>query len=140
MAYAGLERVLKALLKLDKVSCLDGEFVRRFVACCNLADYVELTPPPYPRRRPKPASAQMRDLPEFKGVLKGWLDGKAIRTWSEAMQLAQGLRHSTVHGMLAATRANRMGMRPAFRRLSRDVGVVVTAAFNRMLENGKGTS
>jgi hypothetical protein len=131
MAFAGLERLLKTLLRLEGKRGVESEQTRRYLGCLPLPPYAGLPSPP---RRAAPAQPGLErgECPKFKGELRTWMDGRAVRSWEGALLLAQTLRHATAHGSLSATRSDRGGLRPALRALVADVGTVAAATFGRL--------
>jgi len=149
IAWAGVECQIKAVLEIEDNGVKSAK-IDEFVTACGLADqYVELAPP---RRELKDLRRWLKAERRFdreailvylgptakheeKGILCDWLvRGNSIKRWSDALRLAQQLRHKTAHGALSATKACTWGLRPAFRRLVIDLAVVTARVFEKMGE------
>jgi hypothetical protein len=147
MAHGAWETVRNALLPVADWHHQDEAEVRGLLLQSGLTHYGPLTPPrrelaeldrwlafeEEPGRHPLTAFLKLH-----RGdarTLHAWLlDGRPIEDWYEALRLARVLRNSTVHGSLSATRVCRWGLRPAFRALVTDIGLVVAAALGRLAE------
>lgn len=58
-----------------------------------------------------------------KTVFRSWLiDGHSVDRWEDAILLATGLRHASVHGAMSATKVRQWRLIDAFDRLAVDLG------------------
>ncbi len=118
MVYAGLERIIRSLVCLG-----DGHGIRRdlldpFLSCCCPPEFgLPIEPPKMP-----PEKRDGSTFEQMKTALRGYLDGQWIRSWREAILLAQGLRNAITHGILSPSRARNFGLRPAMQRLTYELG------------------
>jgi len=130
MAYSGVERAIKALTDRDGMHGLDANAISHFVDACALGDFGE---PILSPRRTKDAETH-RALTSMRSVVRGFLEGQGVKTWADAIRLAQGLRNATVHGSLAAYRVSNGGLVPEFTRLTIVMVLVMSGAINRLSE------
>lgn len=130
MAYSGLERAIRGLTDSETKLGLDGPTIARFLGECNLAEFGKPLPSP---RKSNDAETSYA-LSSMKSVVRGFLDGKAVKTWTDAICLAQGLRNATVHGSLSASRVSKSELWPALSRLTNVIGIVMVRAIDRLAE------
>ncbi len=146
MAYGGFETLVKGLFGMPAKNPLTGEDFTNLLAHCALPRYKPIPSPeqtPAVRERwfmPEVAD-QRHPLLQFLGihdgdprVIFGWLvDGTPVESWHGALVLAKALTDVTAHGALSASKTREWHLRPAFQRLTGDLGTVAAAALKALV-------
>jgi len=115
---------------------------KKFIKKCSLSDYEPINPPT-PEKNPnleKWLDNGDKDLALFLGLrppdmdtINCWLvEPKPIDSWEEAFKLAKALRNASAHGFLLPTKIHEWGLKQAFRKLTDDLAMIVTAGISKI--------
>jgi len=146
IAWCGLEELIQTIMDDLRRGAID-----RFVSDCQLPAFSRLDAPKENAKlkewRRSHAKSSGQDILQFLDARKQgrelfvqWLvKGKPLKTRTDALCLAQALRHATAHGALSATKVREWGMLPAFKRLVPEIGAVCAAAIEQLIaSSGEG--
>lgn len=146
VAWCGLEELIDTIMGDLRCGAID-----RFLCTCELPAFTQFNPPKETAKlkewRQSHANSSGPDILRFldarnqaKELFGQWLvKGKPIKNRTDALCLAQALRHATAHGALSATKVREWGMLPVFERLVPEIGSVCTAAIEQLISSsGEG--